>query len=779
MTQRSIIGFLILTILCPAIGNAADIKKPFTIGYFEAGPYFLHRVISDALRKDLASLTGDSSAIEYSPHAYYSAAWDRMLCKRMAGDLARSKEVDLVMAAGPWVVEDLIAAGFNKPIVGIYQFDPEVMGLVDSAGKPVVKNLTVSYDPNKIQTDMAALQKLFPSEKIGLLYFPSGDEFEKMRDKVYQAAGAYGAVIYSAREFGADSTYSFFFSFEKIRKNIRVLYLPPLFGLELDIMRQFLIQIQNARIPTFVSEGYLLLEKGASGSNCRWPYLSLARFSAEKIIKIQKGAEPASLPTRFDEIEGLCINLDITNKLGITFSRDIINEAKVIPILSADTTTNYTLTQAIEQALRENAGFLASEKTYDKAIAEARAAYRTYYPQINFELSSAAADNGRKAALYDPILNNKFKASIIADQTIFSFPAIKAIQAARKNMALEKLDRHQEEMNLKQAVIEAYLSVLENEDRADTQNEAIDRLQKLHDNVETNVRLGHGEGNETALVEERLIEARIKLYNIENDLHISRVIFNTLLNRPGDYIFTLDRTEFTPDIMVAMVKKLDEYIINSKKQRLWESYLIAAGIRNSTQMSMMDMAIGIQSDLLAAHKGRYLPELALRAGYSYGKEFSPAVSDREDYWVVGGLLRLPLFPGNRQTYNAGSLKAGLEELQYRKDDIRFQKMQEIMNRVSTLAASITTLPLNYSLRNLSGGNYDSALDRYNSGKGSVIDLIPIEERSAERMLDAVADQYRFFRAYVDLLNSVGVGYMLHGSPEESTFYKSLESYLGN
>ncbi len=763
--------FLIVTAVT---SNAETSQKIFQIGYFEGGPYFFHKLLLGDINRYLDLKNSDSLKIQFYPDGYFSAEWDREKCKRIARSIAARKDIDIVLAAGPWVVEDLLEAGCKIPIYGIYQYDPEITGLVDSTGKPRAKNLTVLYRPNKIKSDLAVMQHLFPQRKIGFLYFPSGDEFNRMKEKIYKEAG--GAPVFAGEGYSDRGLYSFFIGLNKIQGAANSIYLPPLWGMDLDHIRQFFYETQLANMPTFVSDGYFLLEKDATAGNSLKPYQGMARLIVDNIIKIKKGAEPDTLPNRFDDIEGLCLNLEAAHKLGITFLRKDILDAKIIPVQVGDTLTTYTLPQAIEQAGRENAGWLASGEAYDKAVAAARNSYVNYYPEIGISLSSAESDEGPLAARYNDILNHKFQTTAALDQTIFSYPVIKAVQIARKKLQLEKINRQQAELDLRQAVILAYLGVLESEEKEATLNEIADRLRDIRDETEAGVRLGDNEKDDLPLLEERLVEAKTALFDGRRDLQVARAVFNSLVNRPANYDFLLDRSEFNPEIMAAMIHKYDEYISDINKEKKMEQYLADIGLKNAFELKASDIGVDMQKDLISRSKWSFLPDLHLRAGYSYGREFNPAVSDNHDYWTFGGILNFPLF-GARKSPGTKSLRAALEEMVYRKDSLRLGRMETVVTYTRELFARMTTLPLNYFSRNMSLTSLESARDRYISGRISVFDLLSVENRNSSLSLRTLEDRFNFYRAYVNLLGTLGVGYLLHGTPEEAAFYKAMEDYL--
>ncbi|UCD16713.1 MAG: TolC family protein [Candidatus Zixiibacteriota bacterium] len=756
----------------------AQAVKTVRFSYFEPGPYYLHKVVSREFKKQLEIFKGDSLEIYFEPYGYRSAEWDREQCRAMARDLARLKDIDMVLAVGPWVVEDLLAAGFDRPIIAMHQFDPEAQGLVDRSGTPVAPNLTVNWRPNKINKDMAVLQRLFPSRRIGLLYFWSGDEFDRVKDKVARAAAAYGAEVIAPADTTRGGYFNHFSSYNKLLRKVNVLYLPPMWGVKLDQLRQFFSSAEYDRVPTLASEGILIVEKGAAAASCIRPYKSAARFTASKAIKIAFGARPSSLPTVLDEVESICVNPATLGKMGKTLSREVLKNVKLLPAPPADTTPHYTLGRALKQAVGESIALGAVGQRYEMTIAEVKRARASLYPHLHFELSAATSDNGRNATLFNPVLNRKYATEVIADQTLFSYKALKSVEVARKNLEIAARNREQAQRDLKHAVTVSYLAVLKAEDMVSVLEKNMDRFQEHWELSVANYRMGYGDTTDITFFEEQYINVTISLARAKHELRIARIILNMLLNRPNQVEMVLDRSEFSSETMVLMVRKFEEYIDREDLQRRLEEYLVNAGINNSTAMSVSSLSIDRQGSLIARNKGRYYPEVDLRARYSYGEEFDRLPGVPRGAWTIGARLRLPLLSGFDRSYEGRALRAELEELQYARDTLRLSQAQGIRNKLSNLLLHVNTLPLVFSSRRLSLSILESMFDKYSRQLLSAIDLIAAESDRTDREMAAINNMYGFYIAYCELMRAIGVEYMVHGSEEETAFYRDLEEYLG-
>jgi outer membrane protein TolC len=779
MKYKILIVFCLSIFILIAAGHAQGTKTTYRIGYFEGGPFFSHKAIMGEIREYLDYLNNDTLEIIFEPYAYKSAEWRRSLCRAMAGDLARLREIDMVIAAGPWVVDDLLEAGYEKPIVAIYQFAPEITGLLIGNGIPKTSNLTVNYSPSKLFRDISTINKLFTEPKIGFLYFPNGDESKIMVQKVREIAEQFKMKIFHGEGFNDQGTYSFFSSLNKIKRNVDVLYLPPLWGMNLDQFERFFNNTHLTGLPTFVSEGYLLVEKGAVASSCNRPYKQLARFTADKIEKIIAGAVPASLPTIFEEIETVCLNLEEARKSRQNFTRTQIINAKIIPAVIKNPDGRYDITQALDQATVENPNLLSIDQTYQNALSEIGMARSEYFPALNFKAGIATSDNKARAAQYNRFLDREYYADVSLEQKVFSYPTIKSIHIAKKRAEIEKITYTRAKDDLLQLVTMAYLSVLQNKEIVAKLDELVDRYRSYKEIAITNSRLGIFDSLSISLFEEYFRNIRIEYLKAANELKISKAIFNTLLNRPADHEIILDEKGLDASVIAQLIFRLENFISDSHRQQKFENYLINLGMNNSHELIKADIKMGITRDLISLNKNRYLPEISLRAKYSRASEFSPGVSEKDDTWSIGGLLSIPLFQGGSNLHNRRWLEKDLDREAYNKDAFRLNLMSNILSRSSDLFTQMAVLPKQFNSSYLSARNLKTLANKFDHKEITYIEFLSTIEYHTKKELDLIVGRFEFFRSYVDFLHVIGMPYMAYGSQEDLDFYNDIKTALDN
>jgi len=779
MKQFRYILLVVSILLMPLYLFAQNNSEPIQIGYFEAGEYFTHKLIYREISSYLHEQEGKlKQEVQFNPFGYRTAEWDRAKCRAMARELAMMKNLDIVLAAGPWVIEDLLDAGYKGAIVGIYQFDPVLTGLVLEDGRPTVRNLTLTYSPNKVVQDIRKMKELFSPDKIGFVYFPSEREFTSMYAQIQRASKDFSQEVYGGNEYGKDGLYSYFKSLSVIRDDIDALYVPPLWGVELTQITEFFKETARGKIPTFTAEGFIINEKGATAGNNFYFHKPMARFTARKLVLIINGATPGELATQFNEIPTLTLNLESAREVGHMFSRNQIYNARVIPEVPQSDIPRYSLKQILEQASRENVSMLQIENIYNTVAAESKNAYASYYPDIDVNAYLATGDDKDYLSVYEKDFNRNYLAEIQLEQNIFSLSSIKSIKIAQKKMAIGQIEIDQARADLINNVLIAYLDLLQAEDRLALNVKYLDQLIDYYGTATTDMQFGVKDSLDYSLLEEQIVSTKIVSHTIMTEIRIAQVILNVLINRPGDQNIVLERGEFEDNIMVYLARRFEKYSSDKNKHEKLGEFFTDYGINNSVELEKYKLSIGISNDLISKQRNRYLPEVSLFSKYGYGEEFSDPMFENKGNWLLGLKASMSIFPGNDNNKSTRSLKAELDAKTYGKDNYRFKKYEEIVTGTERVVSLANTLPMEYYTRNLSKDNLKAVVLSYGNNKRSVYELIQIYEKAYQNEKRLIQSRYEFFKAYAGLLHSIGKGYLRQGTGEQKEFYDRLENYLG-
>ena len=751
-------ALLLLLIFRAVSFGAGEPKKVVRIGYFEGGKYPVHDLLREEYFKQLDLILPDSIQVVPTPKGYYSAVWNRDTCRQMAEELAHNNDVDIVIALGPWVVEDLLAAGFTKPIIGMHQFFPLAQKLIDSTGRPVAPNLTVQERPGKIIRDLTILTRLIPVKRLGLLYFPSGQEKDSVVDYVKAIGKRLGFEVETAEGYNDVGTYAYFKAFASLDKNVDAVYVAPLWGFDMEKIDEFFRRTNSAKVPTFVSEGKILIERGAFGTASYYDAISEARYNAYKTLQIIEGATPADLNVSYLSGLGLAVNNGTALKCGINLTEHVLDDFYVVEAPVPDSASHYSIADAINRAMNQNPDYLSKYDVLEATSHAAGEAVAEYYPQLSGVTALSHVDKDLSRYAGGPLDKNQFVAGLNLDQKLFSYSTIKDIQAASEKKNLAKNDLKEAQLDLEQAVTEAYLNYL----RAEDTRKAIENSRNL---VEYNLELARAmnalQGKDTVDVI-RLEGLRYRLTGriteARRNVKIARLMFNTLLNLPGDDPFTLDTVSYSPSGFWRADDQVRDQIVNLPSQQNLTESLIDSAFAQSPQMSHYDLLLNIAHDRIAQNTGSFLPDVGFRASFDYADRISndDGFPTGRSSWTVGGILSWPLFLGSKRISERKRLKASLSETEYLRDSQGLNIRQKISSGIHHLVSSANTMASLSQEQPKAYQALDLVVTEYGSDRADLVKLLDFQQNALNADLATINARYDYYDAVASLVHSVGV-----------------------
>ncbi|MDH4035668.1 MAG: hypothetical protein OEV80_17895, partial [candidate division Zixibacteria bacterium] len=339
----------------------AQQKRRINLGFFEGGRCLAHDILRDEFSHQLEQMAPADIQVVPVPQGYMSAGWKRDSCRILAHDLVRLESVDILVAMGPWVVEDLLTAGYSKPILALHRVDPYAEGLLDARGRPIVENLTVQLRPTQIARDIDALTGLIQVQRLGVLYFPSGDERETIMSQLTALGHKYRFEVLSAEGVDAGGAFAFFKSYLELSRKVDAVYIFPMWAMDGVKIREFFNMTKRDKVPTFVWEGAYLVQRGALASNSGYSVIPEARFAATKLLQIIDGATPADLPVTFDVPSGLTINESTADLTGVDIPATLRREAQLVRAEPTEESRYFTIVEALQRALDASPSHLAQQ----------------------------------------------------------------------------------------------------------------------------------------------------------------------------------------------------------------------------------------------------------------------------------------------------------------------------------------------------------------------------------------------------------------------------------
>ena len=755
--MRLLICITLLLALLPVNSFAKDTEK-INVGYFEAGHYPVHSLLRDEYFKQLQQLLPENIEIVQIPEGYRSADWDRATSITMAKQLKNIKHLDIVIAFGPWVVNDLLEAGFTKPIIGLHQFNPKAEGLLDENNRPVADNLTVHFRPGKTLDDIHILTKLFKVKKLGLLYFPTEQNKFSMSEHIKSLGQRFGFEVVTAEKYDNKGTYAFFKSYNAIRGKIDALYLPPLWGLETKSIGDFFEMLNREKVPTFTDEGGIIVEKGATATNNYFGVVSEARFNAVKTVDIINGKTPADLPVIFRSGFNLAVNQKSVSKCKVRINSEVFNNYTVIGSKPTEDIPLYQLSELVNRAIYQNPGFLAASDAVAAAQSDVDISKSGYFPQLYGQLSVDNIDENLRHNSLNRLDKNIYQSSLNLEQKLFSLESLKSINSAKKKTALIESDQKAAQLDLELAVSLAYLDYL----KFSEQLKALKNIRTmLNYNLETAHAIQIISGKDSlAILRMESKRYNLTLKNIEllQLRKSSRIILNSLLNLPAEEKYILQDDLFTEDRFIQYESAFLDKIKSYDVQRAIAQKIETEAFANNPALARSDFSIEWQKALLDENKSSFYPTVGLHASLYYNdylKE-SALFEEKKTGWTVGGKISLPLYLGGKRLKEKGKLKANLSQAEYEKDAAALEIMRTSRTEFQRLLSHAQQMTPAYLAKERGYRSINIAIEKFGSENISAVDFLDILSTTLDSDLRSIDTRFEYYASMARLIHTIGL-----------------------
>lgn len=776
--QRTI--FLALAILCWLTGGVSSApRKTVRVGFFEAGDYYSNTIVRNFYRDALEHLLPAETRVLYLPGGFKSAEWKRDLCKAQAAELTRDTSIDLVVAIGPWVIDELLAAGFTRPIVGLWQNDPESEGLLGSNRRPITDNLTVHLRPDKLKQDFSAIIDLYHPKSIGVLAFNNGIRDTAFFQKCWQTGKALGISVVWAQGYNAQGVYAFFKGFNGLPKQIDALYVGPMWGMTLAMIGQFTTNAHNEAIPVFTSEGRYIVEKGAAASGSIRGEQGAAIFAAWKTVRIIEGIIPADLPLEYPEQRGYLLNSTAAEITASRISPEIWSQADIMDeFAGSPTTALMSLAEVLSNAQTQNPGLQAVTASIDVAAQRLEQARGGYWPSVTLDASATAASAGATANSDDRVSRERYRAGISVEQPLFAPTVLKSIQVARSQRTAAEATVEQASIDLQLAVRATYRDCLAAQQRVADLARLRDRAEELKEfarlrSFSTSVIPDDAPRWELQRLEifRELIEARHHLRGCVGALH-------ALMGRPVlDSIIILDSAGCTEGDFLDQFVPLRLVMASERFGPEALKFLETEAGKINPDLKQKSAQVATQDARIALGKARLYPNIGLRGWFGFADSLNngPDFQEKHDIWSLSAQMSWPLFSGGRNEFRIS--QAERDRVLYEKDSTRLLVVATIQNEWRRLWTLGVRMPLAAQASNVAEEYADSVKFDYLRGRRSVLEAIDALESDHSARLAQLNIRHAYFQSADALVGTIGWLSFDQTEPGGMVLIKRLQEYL--
>jgi len=732
--------------------------KIYRVGFLEAGEHAPHAAMRAAYRSQLERILDSDLAVVFPPNGFLSAGWNRDSSRAMAHRLAAQSNIDLIGALGPWVVEDLIAAGCTKPIVALYRSDPVREGLVGSDGRPVYSNLTVDLFPLRVRQDLTAFTAVVPIKKLGVLYFPSADERPRVMAAIDSLGRAMGFEVVGAEGYNAAGTFAFFKAYSALGTKVDAVYAPFLWGMEGDKPHEFFDRVASQGVPVYSSEGRFAVERGALLSRSNITLDGQAWFDAWKTVRILKGEIPADLPTSYPETPTLIVNEAVFQRLKLELPEDLLTESETIPAPDSPEAPRYSLSDAVRRAFDQNPGHLAAHEALSSAAAAASRAWTDYLPQVVGSVSAWHFDDHAVNNDFRETKNDRLVGSVTLEQQLFSLGAIRSIQIESRKRKLAEISYNQDSLDLTLAVTAAFLDCLKAEKTLSATVQFRRAVTYCLEMARTGASIAGEESPAIGRLRSEQLLASARILESRRTQWAAHVLLNSLLNQAGDTPFALDTTGFSRTECAREQQMLWTMMRSGERKAEARDYLITQGLATSPHVCRVRQEVDIYRLGLAHNLARYFPSLSFRSALNYSdrlRDYPPVFAEKDFSWYVGIDLELPLFLGGDRLKERRQLQADLSGLEYRRDQAALDVMRDISIETDNVLTALRQSDLLEEALELQNPQLETVVGEFVAGKSGYLEALDAVRSGFEIGVRAIDARFAYLQSTARLSYTIG------------------------
>ncbi|MBK7140462.1 MAG: TolC family protein [bacterium] len=729
--------------------------KQFRLGVFQAGDYAPNSAAQAAFDRSLKRILPPDTTHQFVAAAFRSAEWNRDSSRAMAKQLAAIRELDMVVAIGPWVVEDLIEAGFTRPIIALYRTDPYLEGLTDSIYRPLYRNLTVQAVPNKLENDIALLHRLKPFKKLGVLFFPSGLDSSRFLKAFSDLAGRLGVEATSAFGHNNSGTYAFLKAYAALPADVDAVYLLPTWGLDAERIKELSGRLLNDRRTSVSFEGLYAVDKGILISSAALPYEAESRFAAWKALQIFRGATPQNLPTLLPSSVKLSINEHTATVLGIDITLEMTTEADLVKPVQGQALELQTLPDLITRALDLNPGQLSWQDQIAQADAQIGLAKTGLRPSLSALGSVGYRDDNRvhNEQLLVPtpelIRNDQYRASLLLDIPLLSVETMRRTRQATVESTLDRLSADSARLALEASVATAYYEVLRLKALRGIQQRQMQLANHANEIARGMVASNERPKGELTRWKAEEFHDRQLLNSLDTDTRIATIYLNALMNQPAASPMLLDSTALTEDAFWTSYELIRPYIVTESARLRTSNQLVEAALSDCPSARRSAEEIKAKKAVLSTVRAANFPTVSLRSSLDIADELESYQSyeEKSTSWSIGAFLRWPIFDGGKRGKEMRISEAKISELEYLRDQTSLQVMKNVSRLLREVAGAAAEAIAAQRESELATALVNAAVEEYTSG-------IERFEPTARAGLSASDAQRRLVNAHATFQNAL-------------------------
>lgn len=747
---------LVLGIAGPV--SAQDELPEFRIGFLEGGEYPQFDALRAAYRTQIIGLAKGQFKVIFPARGFRTAGWKRDSCKVFAEQLSRLEGLDLIVAMGPWAVHDLLEAGCQKPIVAAHQYDPVGSGLLTEAGRPIAENLTLTFDPFKMERDISHIMELLSVKRLGVLHFPSGGPVDSTVGRIRAIVNRLGGEVVEAEGWDNYGTYAFFKAYRKLATEVDAIYLTPTLGLTTNKTSPFFEMALRDKMPMCSSEGRFHVTRGgmiAFGSD---NLLAEAFYNAHQTLKIMRGATPADLSIAYQQPAVISINQGSMATCGIELPKNFTVLADMFGEVKTPDAIHLDLATALSHGLAASPTLRSVQSKIEMIEAESAKHRAGLLPQI--------AVNGKLGWQGDNFVDNSYgeaKSNFRSIGIGLSQQLIDLSQWAGQKEATDRALVGQAEEEIAGALLEegitlAYYEILRLAEVYSQLGEVRQRIDLFAELAQAKEQSGVITATQRIRWQCERLRVTQEMVEVETEQRIARASFSILVGQASSAEIILD-----PDV-ASQVRLINEYKLSrpyvetrSKTSRTMR-ILERLALGNNPSILKKKARVGLIEQKAHAAKRSLFPSVRFSADIAWRDslaDLSDGFSEKTPVWSTGLSFDWPLFSGGAGQSMRRYASRWFDQVGFEADAEQMVLLRQVNQAALTWFARLEKLPLAEESVSQTTFYLNEMTQSYIAGEVPLLEIKDGLDIWIEAKLNNTGERYGYFRGSAKLLRTIG------------------------
>jgi outer membrane protein TolC len=762
--------------------QGAAAKPTKRIAFVLDGPEMYAKGLVDLFKHELTQLLAGDFQVQFPKEALLQADYSADGVRAMIREVARRGDVDLLVALGFLASrEACLSAPLPMPVIATMVLDHGVQKIPYRRGTSGVKDLAYIEIPDTVEEDLATLAELVPYDRLALL---GGRSLFAALPGV--AAGLAFHLPYSDAQLRVvEAGRTVTQTLATLPEDADAIYLLPIPELSLEDHHALLEALALKGLPVFSYIGHRLVRSGAlAGLNQEDVIDRLARRTALDARKILAGKPAADLPVAISRQAQLMVNMRTARILGVYPSFKVLTEALLINTEEDPSMRELNLLGVIDEAIQVNLDLRISGRRTAAGEGRVDQARARLLPQMSARATATQIDKDRGESALAPA-ERTATGALNFSQIIWSDEAWANLSIEKMGQLHRTLTWEQARLDVALEAAQAYLNVL----LARTREEILAANLKLSrsnlERAKMRRNLGAASSAEVYRLESQIARERADLMAAAAQRKIAAMALNRLLAYPLEQPFKLADVALDQEVSLLLSPQIIHHVDNAAGLRRFKQFMVAKGLRASTELLQLDADIAAQKRmLLTSKRSYYSPDVTLEGGLSQllgeageGADLDlPGAPDDTDWHLSLG-LSLPLFEGGARPAQATEYRETLKALRLTRRTTAQEVEQRIRNAVHRSVSAYISIELLTQAAEASRKNFDLVAGAYSRGTVQLIDLLDAQTTYLQAKQNAANANYQFLLDLMELERAMGKFTFFATPAERREWMAALEDYF--